>query len=241
MREGRTALDRVHIRRAIEGSLQRLDTDYVDLYQTHWPDHGMRYEDTLEVLTELIDEGKVRAIGSSNENAWGMMKAEAAAQAHGLARYETVQNNFSIINRRFEDEMATIARKESISLLPYSPLGGGVCTGKYNGPAYPEGARFTDYLKGDGERQREMAERFVNERSLATVAELQTLAESLGMSVTALSLAWSKQHDFVASTLVGATSMEQLAESLVAVDIVLDEETLKTIDAITWRHPYPMG
>lgn len=241
IREGHTALDRHHIRRAIEGSLRRLGTDYVDLYQTHWPDHDMRYEETLAALTELIEEGKVRILGSSNENAWGMMKAEATSVAKGLARYDTVQNNFSIINRRFEDEMATIARREKISLLAYSPLGAGVCSGKYNDGRLPAGARFTEYLKGDGARQREMAERFVNDRSTATVAELMTLAEKLGTTVIALSLAWSRQHDFVASSIFGATTLQQLKECLEARDLILDKATLKEIDRITWKYPYPLG
>lgn len=108
VREGKTAIDRHHIRQAIEGSLKRLNTDYVDLYQTHWPDHDFPYEVTLAALTELIEEGKVRTIGSSNETPWGAMKAQAVAEANGFARYESIQNNFSLINRRFEDSLADI-------------------------------------------------------------------------------------------------------------------------------------
>ena len=100
VRHGHSALDRVQIMRAVEASLRRLQTDYIDLYQTHWPDHGARYEDVLEPLTELVKHGKVRVIGSSNETCWGMMKSLAAAEKHGLCRYDTVQNNFSLINRR---------------------------------------------------------------------------------------------------------------------------------------------
>jgi aryl-alcohol dehydrogenase-like predicted oxidoreductase len=241
LRHGHSALDRNHIRRAIEGSLRRLRTDYLDLYQTHWPDHDMRYGDTLDALDELVREGKVRVIGSSNENAWGLMKAESVAREHGLARYDTVQNNFSVLNRRFEDEMAFIARKEKISLLPYSPLGGGVCSGKYNDGGRPEGTRFSEYLRADGERQQAMARRFVNETSLATVAELRELADRAGHGLIPLCLAWSRQHDFVASTIFGATSLEQLEECLEARDLILPEEVLTAIDAITARHPYPLG
>ena len=143
VRHGRTAIDRHHIRTAIEGSLSRLQTDFVDLYQTHWPDHDFPYEETLMALTELIDEGKVRVIGSSNETPWGAMKAQSVAEANGFSRYETIQNNYSAINRRFEDGLAEICRREQISCLPYSPLGGGVLTGKYNDGAWPEGCRFT--------------------------------------------------------------------------------------------------
>jgi aryl-alcohol dehydrogenase-like predicted oxidoreductase len=241
IRAGKGALDRHNIRTAIEGSLRRLQTDYVDLYQTHWPDHDFGYEETLQTLTELQEEGKVRVIGSSNETEWGTMKANQVAKEKGCARYETIQNNFSINNRRFEDALADICRREGISLLPYSPIGGGVLSGKYNDGALPEGARFTEYLKADGERQRRMAERFVNEKSLATTAELIELAGELGMDVVTLVVAWSKQHDFVASTIIGANSIKQLEPSLAAADLKLSDETLKRIDAISAKYPYPMG
>ncbi len=241
LRSGLTSLDRVHIRRALEGSLRRLGTDYVDLYQTHWPDHDFGYEETLTALDELVRDGLVRVIGSSNETAWGMMKAQATAERLGTARYETVQNNFSICNRRFEDAMADIARREKISLLPYSPLAGGVCSGKYNDGAIPQGARFSDYLRAGGERQRAMANRFVNEGTLATVAGLREIAQRHGLNLCAMCLAWSKQHDFVASTIFGATSLEQLRENLLAADLVLSEEVLNEINELTKKYPYPMG
>jgi len=240
VRHGMTSLDRHHIVRAVEDSLRRLGTDYIDLYQTHWPDHGMRYEDTLSVLTELVEAGKVRTVGCSNETSWGLMKSLWASESNGLTRYDTVQNNFSLINRRCENELAQVCRKEGVSLLPYSPLGGGVLTGKYNNGALPSGARFTDYLSGDGERQKKMAERFVNTRSLETVTRLQAIASDNGISVTTLAVAWSKQHDFVASTIIGAATVEQLEDSLAAADIVLDAETLARIDAIDEAIPTPM-
>ncbi|MDQ8195448.1 aldo/keto reductase [Coraliomargarita sp. SDUM461004] len=241
IRSGKTALDRHHIRAAIEGSLRRLQTDYVDLYQTHWPDHDFGYEETLQTLTELQEEGKVRVVGSSNETEWGTMKANQVAQENGYARYQTIQNNFSINNRRFEDALADICRREAISLLPYSPIGGGVLSGKYNEGALPEGARFTEYLKGGGERQRQMAERFVNEKSLATTAELMKLAKQLEIDVVTLAVAWSKQHDFVASTIIGANSVDQLKPSLAAAGYRLSDEVMQQIDAISAKYPYPMG
>lgn len=240
IRHGLTALDRRQIVRACEDSLRRLQTDYIDLYQTHWPDHGGRQADTLEVLTDLIQQGKVRAIGASNETSWGLMKNLWEAEKHGLARYDTVQNNFSLINRRCESELAQVCRMEGVSLLPYSPLGGGVLTGKYNEGQLPAGARFSDYLTRGGPRQMKMAKRFVNERTLETTARLQEVARDIGVTVTALALAWSRQHDFVASTIVGATSLEQLNESLAAADLVLDGETLARIDAIDEAIPCPM-
>ncbi len=240
VRGGFTALDRRQIHAACEDSLRRLQTDYIDLYQTHWPDHGARQEDILEALTELVKQGKVRAIGLSNETSWGLMKNLWEAEKHGLARPDTVQNNFSLINRRCESELAQVCRKEGVSLLPYSPLGGGVLTGKYQGGALPDGARFTDYFVRGQERQKRMARRFVNERTLETTARLQVIARDLGVSVAALSVAWSRQHDFVASTIIGATTLAQLEENLAARDLILDAETLRRIDVIDEAIPTPM-
>lgn len=238
VRHGRTALDRLQIMKAVEASLQRLQTDYIDLYQTHWPDHFGRYEDTLDALTTLVKQGKVRVLGCSNETCWGMMKSLWTAEKHSLCRYDTVQNNFSLINRRCESELAQVCRREQVSLLPYSPLGGGVLTGKYN-TGYPEGSRFTAYRSAGG-RQQAMAERFLNDRSRATVELLQPIAADIGVSVTALSVAWSRQHDFVASTIIGATSVVQLEESLTARDLILDEETLQRINDVDRQIPTPM-
>lgn len=239
VREQHCTLDRHQIRIAVEGSLRRLGTDYIDLYQTHWPDHGLPYEEVLGALDELVIEGKVRAVGCSNETCWGLMKSLWAAEKHGLCRYQTVQNNFSLINRRCESELAQVCRREGVSLLPYSPLGGGVLTGKYN-DVNPVGGRFTDYLEGTGERQRKMAERFVNPRTKETARRLKVIADELGITLAALSLAWSKQHDFVASTIVGATSVEQLKESLAAADLKLDNSVLARIDEIDSEIPTPM-
>jgi aryl-alcohol dehydrogenase-like predicted oxidoreductase len=241
VRHGMTTLDRHHIIRAAEASLKRLQTDYLDLYQTHWPDHGMAYEEVLTALTELVQAGKVRVLGCSNETTWGLTKSLWAADVHGLNRYETVQNNFSLINRRCENELAQACRQERVSLLPYSPLAGGVLTGKYNGDIYPPGARFTAYFEQGQERQKKMAQRFVNERSLEATKRYATIAEELGMSVATLATAWSKQHDYVASTIIGATHIDQMADTLKAADIVLDEATLALIDEVEGALPNSFG
>ncbi|MEM7477481.1 MAG: aldo/keto reductase [Planctomycetota bacterium] len=239
VRGGRTAIDPHQIRTALEDSLDRLQTDYVDLYQTHWPDHHMRYEDTLAALEKLRDQGKIRAIGCSNETCWGLMKSLWSAEKHGTARYDTVQNNFSLINRRCESELAQVCRQEKVSLLPYSPLGGGVLTGKYC-ESFPSDGRFTDYLNNGGPRQKMMASRFVNDRTLEVTRRLASIADDIGVSLTALSVAWSRQHDFVASTIIGATSIAQLNESLEAIDLILDSETLERIDEIEVEIPIPL-
>ena len=239
-RAGMTALDRHNIVRAIEASLKRLDTDYIDLYQTHWPDHGARYEEALRTLDDLVEAGKVRVVGCSNETTWGLMKSLAASEREGLVRYETIQNNFSLNNRRFEDELAQACRQEDISLIPFSPLGGGVLSGKYNGGKTPAGARFSNYLKMGG-RQATMARRFVNEKSLASTERFAAIAAEAGMSLVTLATAWSKQHDFVASTIVGATHPDQLDDILAAADLTLDAEILRKIDSVSKEILYPMG
>jgi aryl-alcohol dehydrogenase-like predicted oxidoreductase len=240
-RAGMTELDRHNIVRAIDASLKRLQTDYVDLYQTHWPDHGARYEEALRALDDLIQAGKVRVIGCSNETSWGLMKSLSVSDAGGWARYDTIQNNFSLNNRRFEDELAQVCRHEGVSLIPYSPLAGGVLTGKYQNGARPEGARFSTYLSMEGSRQEAMAKRFVNEKSLTSTERFTAIAQEAGISVTTLATAWSKQHDFVASTIVGVTHEDQLPDILAAADLTLDKDVLKAIDAVTKDILYPMG
>lgn len=239
-RAGMTALDRHNITRAIEDSLRRLGTDYVDLYQTHWPDHGARYEDALETLDELVRAGKVRVLGCSNETSWGLMKALSTSEREGFARYETIQNNHSLNNRRFEDELAQVCRQEGVSSIPYSPLAGGVLSGKYNGGALPQGARFSRYLEIGG-RQAVMARRFVNDRSLASTERFAAIAADAGISLVTLATAWSKQHDFVASTIVGVTREDQLDDILAAADLTLSPEVMKAIDDVSRDILYPMG
>jgi aryl-alcohol dehydrogenase-like predicted oxidoreductase len=239
-RSGMTALDRHNVVRAVEVSLKRLGTDYIDLYQTHWPDHGARYEEALRALDDLIEAGKVRVIGCSNETAWGLMKSLAVSEREGLARYDTIQNNFSLNNRRFEDELAQVCRQEGVSLIPYSPLAGGVLSGKYNGGQRPEGARFSNYIKIGG-RQAVMAQRFLNDKSLASTERFAAIAAEAGMSVVTLATAWSKQPDFVASTIVGATHENQVDDILAAADVTLDKDVLKKIDAVSKEILYPMG
>jgi aryl-alcohol dehydrogenase-like predicted oxidoreductase len=239
-RAGMTALDRHNIVRAVEDSLTRMGTDYIDLYQTHWPDHGARYEDALRALDDLVESGKVRIIGCSNETSWGLMKSLSVSEREGLARYETIQNNFSLNSRRFEDELAQVCRQEGVSLIPYSPLAGGVLSGKYNGGATPDGARFASYIKMGG-RQGAMAKRFINEKSLAATERFGAIAVEAGMSLVTLATAWSKQHDFVASTIVGATHTDQLAEIFAAADMVLSDEVMKAINAVSKEIMYPMG
>lgn len=239
-RSGMTAMDRHNIIRAIEGSLERLQTDYIDLYQTHWPDHGTPFDETMEALDELVQSGLVRIVGCSNEDAWGLMKSIATSERLGTVRYQTIQNNFSLNNRRFEDALAKICRREGVSLIPYSPIGGGVLSGKYNGGGKPEGARFTKYMDMGG-RHSAMFKRFVNEKSLSSTERFMEVAKEAGMSPVTLATAWSKQHDFVASTIVGVSKFDQLQEILDAGDLTLSDDVMKACDAVSADYPYPMG
>ncbi len=240
LRSGHTALDRWNIERAVDASLQKLGTDYIDLYQTHWPDPHMPIEDTMEALDRVVEAGKVRYVGCSNETAYGLTKSLWMSDQHGLARYETIQNNFSLLNRRFEDELAAVCRREDVTCLPYSPIAGGVLSGKYQGGAFPEGARFSMY-QSDKARGSAMTRRFINEKSMASVDAFTELANKEGISVTTLATAWTLSHDFVGSTIIGATTPEQLDDTLAAAGLALSDDCHAEIAKITREHLYPMG
>jgi aryl-alcohol dehydrogenase-like predicted oxidoreductase len=240
LRSGHTGLDRHNIERALEASLQRLGTDYVDLYQTHWPDPELPIDETLEALDRLVEQGKVRCVGCSNQGSYGLMKSLWSADASGSVRYETIQNNFSLLNRRFEDELAEVCRREQVSLLPYSPIAGGVLSGKYLGGAFPQGARFSLYA-ADPARGAAMTRRFVNERTLEACERFGKIAAECGLALPTLATAWTLTRDFVASTLIGATSVSQLDSTLAAADVDLPEDVLRACDEVSREILYPMG
>ena len=243
IRHGLTAIDRFNIERAIEGSLKRLKTDYIDLYQMHWPDSVVPIEESLEAFDRLVKSGKVRYMGTSNDTAYGTTKALMTSQYKGFARFESIQNNFSLLNRRFLDELSGLCENEKISLLPYSPLAGGVLSGKYNQVMKPEDAkgRFADYLKSSNNRQRLMAQRFINDKTLLSTQKYLKIAADAGLHPVTLATAWSKQFDFVASTIIGATHTEQLDASLAAMNLTLSDEVLRACDKVHDEILYPMG
>ncbi len=240
IRHGLTALDRFHIETAVEGSLRRMHIDYIDLYQVHWPDPIVPIDESMEALDRLVQAGKVRYVGTSNENAYGLTKANTVAEYEGFARFQSIQNNFSLLNRRFLDELAEVCRREHVSLLPYSPIGGGVLSGKYNQPEVPINSRFGEYSDADA-RQRAMASRFVNEGTLASTAKYMEIAKEAGVSPVTLATAWSMNFDFVASTIIGARTADQLKDSLAALDVKLSDETMKHCDEVHKQILYPMG
>ena len=240
IRHGLTAMDRFHIERAVEGSLKRLKIDYIDLYQMHWPDTIIPKEETMEAFDRLIQSGKVRYVGTSNDTAYGTTKALMTSEQYGYARFESIQNNFSLLNRRFLDELAEVCQKEQISLLPYSPLGGGVLSGKYNLDSDAQG-RFSTYIHSSNKRQRMMAARFLNDDTLASTEQYIAIAQEAGIHPVTLATAWSKQFDFVASTIIGATTAEQLDPILAAMDMTLSDEVLQACDKVHEGILYPMG
>jgi len=241
IRHGITAIDKFHIKRAVEGSLKRLQTEYIDLYQMHWPDSVVPIEESLKAFDELVKEGKVRYIGTSNDTAYGLTKANETSKRLGITRFESIQNNFSLNNPRFLDELANVCKKENISLLPYSPIAGGVLSGKYNGKFFPENARFSEYLNTKDPRIKAQSERFVNEKSLQATAKYIQIAKKLNISTVTLAVAYSKQFDFVASTIIGARYVTQLNESFEALDITLSDEVMNEIKIVQSEIMYPMG
>ena len=240
-RHGLTAIDSFHIKKAIEGSLKRLGTDYLDLYQMHWPDPIVPIEESLRAFDDLVKEGKVRYIGTSNDSAYGLTKANETSKHNKLTRFQSIQNNFSLLNPRFLDELAIVCKNENISLLPYSPIGGGMLSGKYNSGLFPEGCRFTAYKNNSSARVRAMTDRFVNEKTIGATKRYMELAKEYGISPVTLAVAYSKHFDFVASTIIGARKLEQLDESLEAFKFKIDAELMKKIEEIQKDILYPMG
>ncbi|QDF29122.1 aldo/keto reductase [Halarcobacter anaerophilus] len=241
IRHGLTAIDSFHIKTAVEGSLKRLDVDYIDLYQMHWPDTVVPVEESLKAFDALVKEGKVRYIGTSNDTAYGLTKANEISKYKDLARFESIQNNFSLLNPRFHDELANVCKRENISLLPYSPIAGGVLSGKYNSGLYPEGCRFTAYAKHQNPRVQAQSKRFVNDKTIEATKRYMSLAKDYGVSPVTLAVAYSKHFDFVASTIIGARKLSQLEESFAALDFKIDDELMNKIKEIQSDILYPMG
>jgi aryl-alcohol dehydrogenase-like predicted oxidoreductase len=247
IRGGPKALDRTNIRAALEGSLQRLQTDYVDLYQLHWPERNVPMfgksqfdpaEETaavpiraqLEVLAELVAEGKVRYVGLSNEQPWGVMEFLRLAREHGLPRVAAIQNPYSLINRVFEFGLAEIAYREKVGLLAYSPLAFGHLTGKYQ--ADPAVSGRIALFPGFGQR-------YDKPNVQPAVAAYAALARRHGFTSAELALSFVYRRWFVGSAIIGATSLAQLEENLGAWEKPLPEAVLKEIDALHLRYFNP--
>lgn len=243
IRPGGLAFDRANIRAAVEGSLRRLQTSYIDLYQLHWPERNTPmfgnylfdpaeehpftpFQETLEALAELVEEGKIRHIGLSNEWPWGLMQFLNAAREYGLPRIVSVQNAYSLVNRTYETALLELCHREQVSLLPYSPLAFGHLSGKYLDNPQAQG-RITLFA-GFGQRyQKPMMEG-------AVVAYAQ-LAREHGLTPTQLALAFVGSRWFVASTIIGATSLEQLEENLSAFKRPWSSELEQSVEQLHLR------
>lgn len=249
IRDGQTRLDRENIRTAVEGSLRRLQTDYIDLYQVHWPERKTNYfgqlgyqhvaesglteiNETLSTLTELVTEGKIRCAGVSNETPWGLKKYLDLSALHDDARIVSIQNPYNLLNRTFEVGLAEMAIRENVGLLAYSPLGFGVLTGKYLESEKDPAARLNlDKFK--------RFTRYTNAIPVTATKMYADVAKRFGLSLTQMSLAYAVDRPFLTSCIIGATNVDQLKENIASVDVILDDEVKKAIEAVHKQHPNP--
>jgi aryl-alcohol dehydrogenase-like predicted oxidoreductase len=244
---GGPRLTAAHIQTAVEESLQRLQTDYIDLYQLHWPDRNsnffgkLNYQhneqeestpilETLEALDELIQQHKVRFIGVSNETPWGVMSYLKLRDQYQLPVIQTIQNPYSLLNRSFEVGLAEVSMRERVGLLAYSPLAFGTLTGKYLDDQQPETARCTRF-KG--------YTRYFTETGIKATRAYVSLAREHGLDPAQMALAWVNSRPFTTSTIVGATNLTQLESNLASIDLTLSDEVLAGIEAIHRQYSNP--
>lgn len=233
---------------AVETSLQRLQTDYIDLYQLHWPsrptnffgqlgyttpqevDTSVPIAESLQACDQLIRQGKIRCLGLSNETPWGVAEFLRCAAAEGLARVVSIQNPYNLLNRSFEVGLAEFAHREAVGLLAYSPLGMGVLSGKYRYGARPKQARMTIFTR---------FQRYMSELALATTERYLQIADDYGLNPSQMALAFVSDRPFVTSNIIGATSLAQLEENIGSAELTLSDEVLAAIEAVHLAQPNP--
>ena len=251
LRDGQTRFNAEHISSAIDGNLQRLQTDYIDIYQLHWPERQANFFsqlgyteemasqplddltpflETIQALNDEIKKGRIRAYGLSNDTAWGLMRYLWEADKNGLIAPITVQNPYSLLNRLYEVAMAEITHRENVGLLAYSPLGFGVLSGKYLDGKRPAGARLTMY---------DRFARYTNEEALSATTQYAKIAEDAGLDMAQMALAFVNSRSFVTSNIIGATTIEQLKSNIDSIHLTLSSEILEAIEAVHTQHPNP--
>ncbi|XP_060085179.1 protein tas-like [Ylistrum balloti] len=247
VRNGKTHPNRKQILQAIDGSLKRLKTDYIDLYQIHWPDRTtnffgqLNYEhqadetpiqitETLECLNELVQQGKVRYIGISNETPWGMMQYIKLSEINQLQRIQSIQNPYNLLNRSFEIGLSEISLREQIGLLAYSPLGFGVLSGKYLAAKKPKQARLSCFPN---------YQRYSNKQAQQATKAYVELAKTYHIDPAQMALAYVNSRPFVTSTIIGATTLDQLRANIASINLSLPSEVLQKIEAIHQKTPNP--
>ncbi|RJF88539.1 NADP(H)-dependent aldo-keto reductase [Oleomonas cavernae] len=247
LRKPTTILNKAQITEAIDGSLKRLNTDYIDLYQVHWPERITNHfgrlgythveqqdltpiEETLDALAGLVKAGKVRHLGVSNESPWGVMRYLEAADRLGLPHIVSIQNSYNLLNRIFEVGLAEIAHRESVELLAYSPLAMGLLSGKYFGGAKPEGARLTLYSRFI---------RYSTPGAQAAADAYVTLARQHGLDPAQMALAYVNSRSFLGANIIGATTLEQLKADIGSIDVELSDEVIAEIEKIHRSNPNP--
>lgn len=220
---------RKHVIEAVDASLRRLGTDYIDLYQLHGPDPSTPIDETLDALDTIVRSGKARYIGCSNFLAYQVARALGRSEVRNLTRFVTVQPRYNLLFRQIERELLPLCAEEGIGVIPYNPLAGGLLTGKHDPAAgVPEGTRFKLGTAGPMYQ-----DRYWHEREFATVEALRPLAGEAGMSMTTMAVAWVLANPTVTAPIIGASRPEQLADNLAAVDMSLGDDFKERLDELT--------
>ncbi|HWD06781.1 MAG TPA: aldo/keto reductase [Amycolatopsis sp.] len=221
-------LSRKHILDAIDDSLRRLGTDYVDLYQLHFPDPETPLDESLAALDDVVRSGKARYVGCSNFPAYKVARALGRSELHGWPRFDSVQPRYNLLFREIERELLPLAAEEGLGVIPYNPIAGGMLTGKHRQEQITESSRFTL-----GEAGRLYQDRYWHDREFATVEKLRALAAEAGLGLTTLAVAWVLANPAITSPIVGASKPAQLTDSLAAVDLTLDADLKAALDELT--------
>jgi aryl-alcohol dehydrogenase (NADP+) len=226
---------RKHVLAAVEGSLRRLGTDYIDLYQLHAPDPSTPIDETLGALDDLVHAGKVRYVGCSNFLAYQVARALGRSEARGLVRFDSVQPRYNLLFRQIERELLPLCAEEGLGVIPYNPIAGGLLSGKHNAAGPPtEGTRFTLGNAADNYQNR-----YWHDQEFATVEELRKIAEREGIPLVTLAVAWVLAHPAVTAPIIGASRPDQLESSLAAAEFTMSVELKDELDGAT--RPYRLG